>query len=258
MARSGPLSLSGWHITALSTTPTHNSGVTASTNRQPPRSARRRSAIERRDKHAHLASHRTVDACRSQSDNANLFVALRAGFPADLDATAIETADGEPLATAGTMSTGRARASPTCSIRSSCRKARASRCRPKSRSRRCCCTWRVLRAGHVFLPLNTAYQASEIEYFIGNAEPSVVVCSGKNFGWVSRIAFSAGTAPCLHAQRRPQRIAARARRAPRATSTGRRSAAPTTWRRSSTPAAPPGAARARCSATATCCRMRAR
>jgi malonyl-CoA/methylmalonyl-CoA synthetase len=45
----------------------------------------------------------------------------------------------------------------------------------------------------VFLPLNTAYQSAEIEYFIGNAEPAVVVCSGKNFGWVSKIAFKAGT-----------------------------------------------------------------
>jgi malonyl-CoA/methylmalonyl-CoA synthetase len=43
----------------------------------------------------------------------------------------------------------------------------------------------VLRAGHVYLPLNTAYQAAEIEYFIGNAEPAVVVCSRRNFGWVS-------------------------------------------------------------------------
>src|SRR5258706_407515 len=52
----------------------------------------------------------------------------------------------------------------------------------------------VLRAGLVYLPLNTAYQSAEIEYFVGNAEPSVVVCSGRNFGWVSRIAFKAGTA----------------------------------------------------------------
>ena len=35
----------------------------------------------------------------------------------------------------------------------------------------------VLRAGYVYLPLNTAYQAAEIEYFIGNAEPAVVVCA---------------------------------------------------------------------------------
>jgi acyl-CoA synthetase (AMP-forming)/AMP-acid ligase II len=51
----------------------------------------------------------------------------------------------------------------------------------------------TLRAGYVFLPLNTAYQSAEIEYFIGNAEPAVVVCSPKNFGWVSQLAFKAGT-----------------------------------------------------------------
>jgi malonyl-CoA/methylmalonyl-CoA synthetase len=51
----------------------------------------------------------------------------------------------------------------------------------------------TLRAGYVFLPLNTAYQSAEISYFIENAEPAVVVCSPKNFGWVSKIAFKAGT-----------------------------------------------------------------
>ena len=51
----------------------------------------------------------------------------------------------------------------------------------------------TLRAGLVFLPLNTAYQSAEIAYFIGNAEPAVVVCTGQNFGWVSKIAFKAGT-----------------------------------------------------------------
>jgi malonyl-CoA/methylmalonyl-CoA synthetase len=51
----------------------------------------------------------------------------------------------------------------------------------------------TIRAGYVYLPLNTAYRAAEIEYFIGNAEPSVVVCSPENFGWVSQIAFKSGT-----------------------------------------------------------------
>ncbi len=41
-----------------------------------------------------------------------------------------------------------------------------------------------------------------------------------------------------------------------ATATSRRRSAPTTWPPSSTPAAPPGAARARCSRTATCCPTR--
>lgn len=51
----------------------------------------------------------------------------------------------------------------------------------------------TLRAGYVFLPLNTAYQSAEIDYFIGNAEPAVVVCSDQNFGWVSTLAFKTGT-----------------------------------------------------------------
>ena len=50
----------------------------------------------------------------------------------------------------------------------------------------------TLRSGYVFLPLNTAYQGGEIEYFIDNAQPAVVVCSPDNFGWVSKIAFKAG------------------------------------------------------------------
>ena len=77
----------------------------------------------------------------------------------------------------------------------------------------------TLRAGYVFLPLNTAYQSAEIEYFIGNAEPAVVVCSRKNFGWVSKIAFKAGTQHVFTPGRRPHRLAAGARRAVHATAT---------------------------------------
>jgi malonyl-CoA/methylmalonyl-CoA synthetase len=33
-----------------------------------------------------------------------------------------------------------------------------------------------VRAGAVFLPLNTAYTTAELEYFIGDAEPSLIVC----------------------------------------------------------------------------------
>ncbi|MEY3666004.1 MAG: hypothetical protein RLZZ153_2186 [Pseudomonadota bacterium] len=45
----------------------------------------------------------------------------------------------------------------------------------------------TLRAGHAFLPLNTAYQSAEIDYFIGNAEPAVVVCSPRNLEWTAPI-----------------------------------------------------------------------
>ena len=39
----------------------------------------------------------------------------------------------------------------------------------------------VLRAGLVYLPLNTAYQRDEIDYFLGDAEPAVFVCSPQGF-----------------------------------------------------------------------------
>jgi len=51
----------------------------------------------------------------------------------------------------------------------------------------------TIRAGYIYLPLNTAYRAAEIDYFIGNATPAVVVCSPQNFGWIAQIAFKAGT-----------------------------------------------------------------
>src|SRR6201985_1279470 len=34
----------------------------------------------------------------------------------------------------------------------------------------------TVRAGAIFLPLNTAYTLNELEYFINDAEPSLVVC----------------------------------------------------------------------------------
>ena len=35
-----------------------------------------------------------------------------------------------------------------------------------------------LRAGLVYHPLNTAYTASELSYFLKNAEPTIVICAG--------------------------------------------------------------------------------
>jgi malonyl-CoA/methylmalonyl-CoA synthetase len=44
------------------------------------------------------------------------------------------------------------------------------------------------RAGAAYLPLNTAYQRAEIEYFLGDAEPRVVVCRPEAAGWIGEIA----------------------------------------------------------------------
>jgi malonyl-CoA/methylmalonyl-CoA synthetase len=44
-----------------------------------------------------------------------------------------------------------------------------------------------LRAGLVYLPLNTAYRKSELKYFFGDAEPRVIVCSPKNLTTVAAL-----------------------------------------------------------------------
>ena len=124
----------------------------------------------------------------------NLFTALRAAFPADLDATAIETADTpEPLRYRWRdLERGTAMLANLIGSLGLPPDSRIAVQVDKS-VEALMLYLAVLRAGHVYLPLNSAYQAAEIEYFIGNAEPAVVVCAGVNFGWVSRIAFLAGT-----------------------------------------------------------------
>jgi malonyl-CoA/methylmalonyl-CoA synthetase len=50
----------------------------------------------------------------------------------------------------------------------------------------------TLRAGFVFLPLNTAYQQAEIEYFVANASPAVYVCAPTNLAWTEKICKAQG------------------------------------------------------------------
>ncbi|URI10720.1 malonyl-CoA synthase [Aquincola tertiaricarbonis] len=126
--------------------------------------------------------------------NDNLFAARRAAFPADLDAPAIETADTPERLVYSWRDIDHATAMIANLLQSLELPAGARVAVQTEKSVEALMLYLgVLRAGYVYLPLNTAYQSSEIEYFIGNAEPSVVVCSGKNFGWVSKIAFKAGT-----------------------------------------------------------------
>jgi len=128
--------------------------------------------------------------------NQNLFAALRAAFPADLDAVAVETDNGlcyswRDLDRASAMVANLLASLPI--------KPDASGAPPRvavqvEKSVEAMILYlATLRAGFAFLPLNMAYQSAEIEYFIGNAQPAVVVCSRRNFSWVSQIAFQAGT-----------------------------------------------------------------
>ena len=125
--------------------------------------------------------------------DSNLYTALRAGFPADLDGTAIETADTpQPLRyTWRDIDRGTAMLANLIDSLELPADSRIAVQTGKS-VEALMLYLAVLRAGHVYLPLNPAYQVGELDYFIGNAEPAVVVCAGDDFGWVSKLAFKGG------------------------------------------------------------------
>jgi malonyl-CoA/methylmalonyl-CoA synthetase len=134
---------------------------------------------------------------RGAGADRNLFAALRARFPADLDTIAVQPAD----ARAGAASAYSWRQLDEASARianllESLELPPGARVAAQTEKsvEALILYLAVLRAGGVFLPLNTAYRASEIAYFLKDAEPAVVVCSGKDFDGVSEIARQAGIA----------------------------------------------------------------
>ncbi len=134
----------------------------------------------------------------TMSENANLFCALREGFPADLDATAIEVAgdNGDSDVLQYSWRDLERGTAMLANLLESLELPAGTRIAVQTEKsvEALMLYLAVLRAGFVYLPLNSAYQSAEIGYFIGNAEPGVVVCTPRNFGWVSRIAFGAATA----------------------------------------------------------------
>lgn len=124
--------------------------------------------------------------------NDNLFAALRAAFPAYLDGVAVEAEEGLLYSW---LDLERATAMMANLLEGLDLPKGARIAVQVEKSVEAMMLYlATLRAGYVFLPLNTAYQSAEVAYFIENAEPSVVVCTGKNFPWVSKIAFTAGCA----------------------------------------------------------------
>src|ERR1043165_5634205 len=129
------------------------------------------------------------------SENANIFAALRAAFPADLDGVAIETADGPSAPLRYTWRDLERGTAMMANALQSLELPAGSRVAVQvDKSVEALMLYlAVQRAGLVSLPLNNAYQQAEIEYFIGDAEPAVVVCEPKDFTWISRLAFRRGT-----------------------------------------------------------------
>ena len=126
------------------------------------------------------------------TENANLFAALRAAFPKDLNTCAVETDSGLQYSWRD-LDEATAMVANLLEFLELPKGARIAVQVEKS-VEALVLYLATLRAGLVYLPLNTAYQSAEMAYFIEDAKPSVVVCSGRNFGWISKMAFLAGTA----------------------------------------------------------------
>lgn len=123
--------------------------------------------------------------------NANLYALFESRFPADRTACCIETHDGL-LYTWNDIDRASAKIANLLASLGLSPDARIAVQVEKS-AEALILYLATIRAGYVYLPLNTAYRRAEMEYFIDDAEPEVVVCSPQNFGWIAQTAFKSGT-----------------------------------------------------------------
>ena len=106
--------------------------------------------------------------------NANLYALFQQRFPKDLDAPALAVPNGETISY-GSLDAMSARFSGVLcqlAIRKGDRVAVQVDKSPQAVALYLAC----LRIGAVYLPLNTAYTPTEVAYFLGDAEPSLLVC----------------------------------------------------------------------------------
>ena len=113
--------------------------------------------------------------------NHNLYSALRAAFPDDLTAIAVEADNGQSYTWAALDEQSAQMANLLTSLNLPAGARVAVQVEKSVEAMMLYLA--TLRAGLVFLPLNTAYQSAEMAYFLGNAEPGVVVCTPKNLPW---------------------------------------------------------------------------
>jgi malonyl-CoA/methylmalonyl-CoA synthetase len=126
--------------------------------------------------------------------NHNLYAALRAAFPEDLDRVAIgaDAHDGALRAYSWRdLETGSAAIANLFAALDIPLGSRIAAYTDKS-VETLMLYLATLRAGMIYLPLNIAYQQAELSYFLDNAEPAVVVCPDRHHGWISRLAYKAG------------------------------------------------------------------
>ena len=118
--------------------------------------------------------------------NTNIYNVFTEHFPADLSSIFIETEDGQSWSYADLeMECARlARFLTDAGVKKGERVAVQVDKTPQVLFLYLAC----LRAGFIYLPLNTAYTENELAYFLDNAEPTVVVCRSSNLASFKQIA----------------------------------------------------------------------
>lgn len=106
--------------------------------------------------------------------NANLFTLLRSRFPDDPNAVFLESQDGDLLTYGDTdaLSAQMAATLRALGVIPGERVVVQVEKSPQAVALYLAC----LRTGAIYIPLNAAYTAAEVDYFLGDAEPRVVVC----------------------------------------------------------------------------------
>ncbi len=121
----------------------------------------------------------------------NLYTALRAAFPADLDAIAIEQVDADGDYRWRDLERGSAM---LANLFGDLGLAPGDRVALQvEKSVEAMLVWLAcLRAGLVLVPLNPAYQAGELRHFLQDAQPRLLICQPDRFGRDSQLAFPLG------------------------------------------------------------------
>jgi malonyl-CoA/methylmalonyl-CoA synthetase len=109
------------------------------------------------------------------TDNANLYAYFQKNFPADLGTQLLLSADGRSVTYSDTEIASARIANSLLQLGAAPGDRVTVQVEKSIES--LFLYLACLRAGLVYHPLNTAYTASELAYFLGNAEPSIVVCA---------------------------------------------------------------------------------
>ncbi|MGK9235722.1 malonyl-CoA synthase [Inquilinus limosus] len=125
----------------------------------------------------------------------NLYDALSARFPADRSKPALELADGRRISYAGLE----AASARTANLLRRLGVAPGDRVMVQvDKSAEVVALYLgCLRAGAIYLPLNTAYTKGEVAYFAGDAEPALAVCQPARLAEIEAVARPAGARAVL-------------------------------------------------------------